>query len=244
MAPITSTQHNSNTNENQDGPLPEGWEPNTDPLGRTYYVDHNTRNTTWARPSSNQVVDHQAQEGETNTAGSGSLPAGWEERRNPDGRLYYVDHNTRSTTWIDPRRQITTRVMGPNGQSSLQRQTISQIGTLPSGWEIRVNPTGRVYFVDHNTKTTSWDHPGSPSLNESAPQSKRDFSQKLIYFRSRPAMRPQPGECEIKVRRDDLFELCYAEIMHQTPNDFKRRLMIKFKGKDGLEYEVPARFVS
>jgi E3 ubiquitin-protein ligase NEDD4 len=243
MASDTSTQHNSNTNENQYGPLPEGWEAGTDSHGRTYYVDHNTHSTTWVRPSSNQAVDHQAQEGETNTAGSGSLPAGWEERRTPDGRLYYVDHNTQSTHWVDPRHQITIRVMGSNGQSSLQRQTISQLGPLPSGWEMRVNSTGRVYFVDHNTRTTTWDYPQLPSLNESGPQYMRDFSKKSIYFRSRPAMRPQPGDCEIKVRRDDLFEDSYAEIMRQTPNDFKRRLMIKFKGKDGLEYEAPARFV-
>lgn len=32
--------------------------------------------------------------------------------------------------------------------------------------------------------------------------------------------------------------------MHRTPSDFKKRLLIKFKGEDGPEYEVPARFVS
>jgi E3 ubiquitin-protein ligase NEDD4 len=103
----TTTQYNSNTNENQYGPLPEGWEGSTDPRGRTYYVDQNIRSTTRALPSSNQAVDRQAQEGETNTAGLGSLPAGWEERCNWDGRPYFVDHNTRSTTWVDPRHQIT-----------------------------------------------------------------------------------------------------------------------------------------
>jgi E3 ubiquitin-protein ligase NEDD4 len=56
-------------------------------------------------------------------------------------------------------------------------------------------------------------------------------------------MSPQPGDCEIKVRRDKLFEDSYAEIMRQELRDFKRRLLI-FKGKDGLEDEVPAKFVS
>lgn len=27
------------------------WERRTDPRGRTYYVDHNTRTTTWQRPN-------------------------------------------------------------------------------------------------------------------------------------------------------------------------------------------------
>jgi E3 ubiquitin-protein ligase NEDD4 len=339
MASDSSTQHNSNANENQSGPLPRGWEVRTDRRGRTYYVDHNTRSTTWDRPSraqedetnmagsgglpagweerytvrvrayfvdhntrsttwvhpsSNQAVDHQAQEGETNMADSGSLPAGWEERRAPDGqlyyvnhitghatrvrpssnqavdnqahgsgslpagweertkapdgRLYYVDHNTQTTLWVDPRRQITTRVMGPNGQSFLLSQTlaqsISQLGPLPSRWDIRFEPSGRFYFIDHNTRITTWNDPRLSSLDESAPQYLRDFSQKLIYFRSRPAMCFQLGDCEIKIRRDDLLADSYAEIMRQTPNDLKRRLNIKFKGKVGLEYEVPARFVS
>ena len=31
-----------------------------------------------------------------------SLPPGWEKRRDPEGRGYYVDHNTRQTTWQRP----------------------------------------------------------------------------------------------------------------------------------------------
>ncbi|EIW85244.1 HECT-domain-containing protein [Coniophora puteana RWD-64-598 SS2] len=281
---------NFNPNVDQYGPLPAGWERRIDPLGRTYYVDHNTRSTTWNRPSANQNVNNSAQEGETNaardqhsrrlladdmvdtqgnssfrassasppapaaggtgaanavatgnnttTAGSGSLPAGWEERYTPEGRPYYVDHNTRTTTWVDPRRQTIIRVMGPNGQNtSLQPQTVSQLGPLPSGWEMRLTSTARVYFVDHNTKTTTWDDPRLPStLDANVPQYKRDFRRKLIYFRSQPAMRAQPGNCQIKVRRNHIFEDSYAEIMRQTSNDLKKRLMIKFDGEDGLDY--------
>ena len=273
---------NFNPHEDQYGPLPNGWERRIDPLGRTYYVDHNTRTTTWHRPSSNQTVNTHAQDGETNAArnqhnrriladdmleannggvtrtgsvtgqeqgatanpatasggGLGPLPAGWEERHTLQGRPYYVDHNTRTTTWVDPRRQTVIRVMGPNGQNAaLQPQTISQLGPLPSGWEMRLTSTARVYFVDHNTKTTTWDDPRLPStLDANVPQYKRDFRRKLIYFRSQPAMRNQPGNCQIKVRRNHIFEDSYAEIMRQTPNDLKKRLMIKFEGEDGLDY--------
>lgn len=31
------------------------------------------------------------------------LPLGWEEARDCDGRLFYIDHSTKTTTWIDPR---------------------------------------------------------------------------------------------------------------------------------------------
>jgi E3 ubiquitin-protein ligase NEDD4 len=34
----------------------------------------------------------------------GPLP-GFEMRHTPEGRAYFVDHNTRTTSWIDPRRR-------------------------------------------------------------------------------------------------------------------------------------------
>lgn len=266
------------------GRLPTGWERRTDNLGRTYYVDHNTRTTTWTRPSSNQpeqerqvaaantVTDLERQrmnartlpeerpppaiapeaQGETpgananaagmgnaTTAGSGEMPAGWEQRYTPEGRVYFVDHNTRTTTWVDPRRQQYIRLYGQSatGSSTVQQQPVSQLGPLPSGWEMRLTNTARVYFVDHNTKTTTWDDPRLPSsLDQNVPQYKRDFRRKLIYFRSQPALRPLPGQCHIKIRRDHIFEDSYAEIMRQSSGDLKKRLMIKFEGEDGLDY--------
>lgn len=65
-----------------DDPLPAGWEMRYDMYGRKYYVDHNTRSTSWERPQ--------------------PLPAGWEVRRDPRGRNYFLDHNTRTTTWQRP----------------------------------------------------------------------------------------------------------------------------------------------
>ncbi|KAE9965622.1 hypothetical protein BLS_007499 [Venturia inaequalis] len=42
---------------------------------------------------------------EATATGTEELPAGWELRHTPEGRAYFVDHNTRMTTWVDPRRQ-------------------------------------------------------------------------------------------------------------------------------------------
>ena len=121
----------------------------------------------------------------------------------------------------DPRRQQYIRTFGPN--TTIQQQPVSQLGPLPSGWEMRLTNTARVYFVDHNTKTTTWDDPRLPSsLDQNVPQYKRDFRRKVIYFRSQPALRILPGQCHIKVRRDHIFEDSYQEIMRQTPEDLKR----------------------
>ncbi|KAG8899505.1 hypothetical protein FRB99_006689 [Tulasnella sp. 403] len=277
-------QRNFAATEDHLGPLPPGWERRVDHLGRTYYVDHNTRTTTWNRPNHNHVASNAAATTQTETeaaraghnrriladdlldsqnstinrsssatpaalnqvlpgsgqttAGLGSLPPGWEERHTPEGRPYYVDHNTRTTTWVDPRRQTLVPMIGGSGNRvTVQPTTVSQLGPLPSGWEMRLTSTARVYFVDHNTKTTTWDDPRLPSsLDANVPQYKRDFRRKLIYFRSQPAMRAQPGNCQIKVRRNHIFEDSYAEIMRQSPTDLKKRLMIKFDGEDGLDY--------
>ncbi|SSD61350.1 probable E3 ubiquitin-protein ligase RSP5 [Saccharomycodes ludwigii] len=278
--------------EDQYGRLPPGWERRTDNFGRTYYVDHNTRTTTWKRPAMEQVsagtssstngnsstesdarrqqyrgrslpgnsehgsgnatpttpttTGNASSAGNTNaaamaatggtTSGLGELPPGWEQRYTPEGRAYFVDHNTRTTTWVDPRRQQYIRTYGPTN-NSIQQQPVSQLGPLPSGWEMRLTNTARVYFVDHNTKTTTWDDPRLPSsLDQNVPQYKRDFRRKVIYFRSQPALRILPGQCHIKVRRKNIFEDAYQEIMRQTPEDLKKRLMIKFDGEEGLDY--------
>lgn len=286
--------------EDQYGRLPPGWERRTDNFGRTYYVDHNSRTTTWQRPMLDQSESERGQQRENyteaerrqhrgrtlpgqtpqspvlgasnsgnsiNTGASGSvtvnssgantpvsaaaavsmaatggttrglgeLPSGWEQRFTNEGRPYFVDHNTRTTTWVDPRRQQYIRTFGPN--TTIQQQPVSQMGPLPSGWEMRLTNTARVYFVDHNTKTTTWDDPRLPSsLDQNVPQYKRDFRRKVIYFRSQPALRILPGQCHIKVRRDRIFEDSYLEIMRQTPDDLKKRLMIKFDGEEGLDY--------
>lgn len=283
---------NFNSFEDAQGRLPAGWERREDNLGRTYFVNHNNRTTSWTRPTAggnseaqrnerdaNTQVERQRHQNRTlpedrtgansptiqqqqqaqpqtqpsssptsnsgtmmatgaTTAGTGELPALWEERHTPEGRAYFVDHNTRTTTWVDPRRQQYIRMYGGQNQNNtIQQQPVSQLGPLPSGWEMRLTNTARVYFVDHNTKTTTWDDPRLPSsLDQNVPQYKRDFRRKLIYFRSQPALRILSGQCHVKIRRSHIFEDSYAEIMRQSAMDLKKRLMIKFDGEDGLDY--------
>ncbi|KAJ5872315.1 uncharacterized protein N7529_004668 [Penicillium soppii] len=306
--PGAPSRANLSSFEDSQGRLPAGWERREDNLGRTYYVDHNTRTTTWSRPAANYNEQTQRTQREANmqlerrahqsrmlpedrtganspnlpdaqqiptpppgpnagtsvasgapvgstaaavsmmatgatTAGTGELPPGWERRVTPEGRPYFVDHNTRTTTWVDPRRQQYIRMYGQGqttggaNNTTIQQQPVSQLGPLPSGWEMRLTNTARVYFVDHNTKTTTWDDPRLPSsLDQGVPQYKRDFRRKLIYFRSQPALRIMSGQCHVKVRRNNIFEDSYAEIMRQSASDLKKRLMIKFDGEDGLDY--------
>ncbi|XP_072708370.1 NEDD4-like E3 ubiquitin-protein ligase WWP1 isoform X3 [Mycteria americana] len=143
------------------------WEQRKDPHGRTYYVDHNTRTTTWERPQ--------------------PLPPGWERRVDDRGRVYYVDHNTRTTTWQRPtmesvrnfeqwqsqRNQLQGAMQQFNQRYLYSASMLSAendpLGPLPPGWERRVDSNDRVYFVNHNTKTTQWEDPRTQGLQNEDP---------------------------------------------------------------------------
>jgi E3 ubiquitin-protein ligase NEDD4 len=234
-----------------DDPLPPGWEVRYDSRGRAYYVDHNTRSTTWTRPSSNPppaiaphasapaqaAADEILSPNTTNADGTYAevrLPLGWEERRTPDGRPYFVDHHTRTTTWNDPRRTSASASVATN--TALANR--STLGPLPSGWEMRMTSTRRIYFVDHNTRTTTWDDPRLPSaVDADAPQYKRDYRRKVVYFRSQPTMRMiADAKCDVRVRRGWVFEDSFASVMRLRPEDLRKRLMVKFEGEDALDY--------
>lgn len=107
---------------------------------------------------------------------------------------------------------------------------------------MRLTSTGRVYFVDHNTRTTAWDDPRAPgTLDRDAPQYKRDYRRKVIYFRSQPAMRVDSGrKCEVRVRRARVLEDSFREVgrigKDEGGEGMRRRLMISFEGEDGLDY--------
>lgn len=139
--------------------LPPGWEQRELPNGRVYYVDHNTKTTTWERP----------------------LPPGWEKRVDPRGRYYYVDHNTRTTTWQRPTAEYvrnyeqwqTQRNQLQGAMQQFSQRFLYQpsgapsdndpLGPLPPGWEKRQD-NGRVYYVNHNTRTTQWEDPRTQGM--------------------------------------------------------------------------------
>ncbi|XP_057204750.1 E3 ubiquitin-protein ligase NEDD4-like [Triplophysa rosa] len=263
--------------------LPPGWEERQDNLGRTYYVNHESRRTQWHRPTIQdcQTEDEQRQDSNTESQrafltrrqisehnesheqrespesweiitaddstlynslserspppphspmefsgfceefnrfqlgsdrrtsltpqghgsrrGSGQnltveehpihpvllptsagLPPGWEEKKDSKGRIYYVNHNSRTTTWTRPLIQliqpasetVAGNTLTPSQNASgyappllspdvspQHTHTPEHTGLIPPGWEIRSAPNGRPFFIDHNTKTTTWDDP-------------------------------------------------------------------------------------
>ena len=60
-------------------------------------------------------------------------------------------------------RQKKARSGRPRRERDAARASTSRLdeaaATLPPGWERRLAPSGRYYYVDHNTRTTSWKPP-------------------------------------------------------------------------------------
>ncbi|XP_068596388.1 E3 ubiquitin-protein ligase NEDD4 [Brachionichthys hirsutus] len=248
--------------------LPPGWEEKRDTKGRRYFVNHLSRTTSWTRPPLQKTTDAQAaaavQSGASvpqspppsqpsaqaeaspqqtpspeTTAESGVLPAGWEVRSAPCGRPFFIDHNTKTTSWGDPRQKLSVK---PKRAASLDP---SDLGALAPGWEERVHNDGRIFYIDHNTKTTQWDDPrlqNSAITGPAVPYS-RDYKQKYDYFRKK-LKKPAdiPNRFEMKLRRSAVLEDSYRRILSVKRADLlKARLWVDFEGEKGLDYGGIAR---
>ena len=83
-----------------------------------------------------------------------------------------------------------------------------------TGWEERVHTDGRIFYIDHNSHTTTWEDPRlkDPRIAGPAVPYSREFKRKVDYFRSK-LKRPQgselPNKFDIKVTRDNLMEDSY-----------------------------------
>ncbi|KAL1492707.1 hypothetical protein ABEB36_010923 [Hypothenemus hampei] len=112
------------------------------------------------------------------------LPPGWEQARTPEGQIYYLDHITRTTTWEDPRKTLAATqqhqsqehlVSHPHTSPTSTNAKVSNdvdLGALPEGWEQAQTPEGEIYFINHQTRTTSWFDPRIPQhLQQRSPGS-------------------------------------------------------------------------
>ncbi|XP_067162102.1 E3 ubiquitin-protein ligase SMURF1 isoform X7 [Apteryx mantelli] len=189
---------------------------------------------------------------------SPDLPEGYEQRTTVQGQVYFLHTQTGVSTWHDPRI--------PRDLNSVN---CDELGPLPPGWEVRSTVSGRIYFVDHNNRTTQFTDPrlhhimnhqcqlkepsqqplpapneGSLEDGEELPAQRyeRDLVQKLKVLRHELSLQqPQAGHCRIEVSREEIFEESYRQIMKMRPKDLKKRLMVKFRGEEGLDYGGVAR---
>ncbi|XP_037817043.1 E3 ubiquitin-protein ligase Nedd-4 isoform X4 [Lucilia sericata] len=168
------------------------------------------------------------------------LPPRWSMQVAPNGRTFFIDHAARRTTWIDPRNGRASPM--PN---QTQQRGEDDLGPLPEGWEERVHTDGRVFYIDHNTRTTQWEDPrlSNPNIAGQAVPYSRDYKQKYEYFKSH-LRKPTnvPNKFEIRVRRTSILEDSYRIISQVTKTDLlKTKLWVEFEGETGLDYGGLAR---
>ncbi|XP_033020183.1 E3 ubiquitin-protein ligase NEDD4-like isoform X11 [Lacerta agilis] len=167
------------------------------------------------------------------------LPPGWEMRIAPNGRPFFIDHNTKTTTWEDPRLKFPVHL---RSKAALNP---NDLGPLPPGWEERIHLDGRTFYIDHNNKITQWEDPRlqNPAITGPAVPYSREFKQKYDYFRKK-LKKPAdiPNRFEMKLHRNNIFEESYRRIMSvKRPDVLKARLWIEFESEKGLDYGGVAR---
>ncbi|XP_058880611.1 E3 ubiquitin-protein ligase NEDD4-like isoform X10 [Acipenser ruthenus] len=232
-------------------PLPPGWEEKIDNLGRTYYVNHNTRTTQWKRPSMVDLVSEMENDNNIRQINqeaqrvfrsrrhiSEDLEHEQVETRDMDDSWDTISEETSfSADQSDPppasptsapqtspqefseelsrRLQLSPSANGEHLVPAVQSQLASRMrsssmtdgvseqaqppspGTtnnvtvrravkdtfsnpqspqpspysspksnrktaqsfLPPGWEMRIAPNGKPFFIDHNTRATTWEDP-------------------------------------------------------------------------------------
>uniref|UniRef100_A0A8D3AHB5 Membrane-associated guanylate kinase, WW and PDZ domain-containing protein 1 n=1 Tax=Scophthalmus maximus TaxID=52904 RepID=A0A8D3AHB5_SCOMX len=87
----------------------------------------------------------------------GPLPENWEMAYTENGELYFIDHNTKTTSWLDPR--CRDKASRPLEECDDDGKLAFCISELPPGWERIDDPVYGVYYVDHINRKTQYENP-------------------------------------------------------------------------------------
>ncbi|XP_049868904.1 E3 ubiquitin-protein ligase SMURF2 [Pectinophora gossypiella] len=148
-------------------------------------------------------------------APAGALPPGWELRHAPSGRVYFVDHNNRTTQFTDPRLALSARLLTPGDPTPSTPTQPSLPAAAPAS---------------------------EPADSDALPKYKRDLAAKARVLRAElQALQPQTGHCRIEVSRNEVLEESYRLVMKLRGKELRKRLLVKFRGEEGLDYGGVAR---
>jgi len=79
----------------------------------------------------------------------GPLPHNWEKAYTDKGEAYFIDHNTGTSHWLDPR---LSRVQKKRAEECEEDE-------LPFGWERIDDPHYGTYYIDHVNRRTQYENP-------------------------------------------------------------------------------------
>ncbi|XP_037013307.2 protein WWC3 isoform X9 [Artibeus jamaicensis] len=131
------------------------------------------------------------------------LPAGWEEARDYDGRVFYIDHNTRQTSWIDPRDRITKPLTFADCVGD----------ELPLGWETVYDKQIGIYYMDHINKLTQIEDPREQWRREQ----ERMLKEYLVV--AQEALNAKKEIYQVKQQRFELAQEEYQQLHRMCEDD-------------------------
>ncbi|KAM4883026.1 membrane-associated guanylate kinase, WW and PDZ domain-containing protein 1 isoform 8-T8 [Thomomys bottae] len=92
----------------------------------------------------------------------GPLPENWEMAYTENGEVYFIDHNTKTTSWLDPRclnKQQKPLEECEDDEEGVHTEELDGELELPAGWEKIEDPVYGVYYVDHINRKTQYENP-------------------------------------------------------------------------------------
>ncbi|KAJ8369727.1 hypothetical protein SKAU_G00097550 [Synaphobranchus kaupii] len=91
----------------------------------------------------------------------GTLPDNWEMAYTETGEVYFIDHNTKTTSWIDPRtlEKPQKPLEECEDDEGVHTEEPDSELELPTGWEKIDDPVYGVYYVDHINRKTQYENP-------------------------------------------------------------------------------------
>ncbi|XP_017288351.1 pleckstrin homology domain-containing family A member 7 isoform X4 [Kryptolebias marmoratus] len=154
--------------------LPERWSYGVRGDGRVFFVNDETRSTTWLHPRSGEPVNsgHMIRS---------DLPRGWEEGFTDEGASYFINHNQRSTSFLHP---VTGQVSPENMDYILQDQ--------PQGARIMSKPTAE-QLSSTNVSEASTAITSSTVDTTSAPKISRSSSKVHSFGKREQAIKRNPN---------------------------------------------------
>uniref|UniRef100_A0ABI7W640 Membrane associated guanylate kinase, WW and PDZ domain containing 1 n=1 Tax=Felis catus TaxID=9685 RepID=A0ABI7W640_FELCA len=116
----------------------------------------------------------------------GPLPENWEMAYTENGEVYFIDHNTKTTSWLDPR--CLNKQQKPleecEDDEGVHTEELDSELELPAGWEKIEDPVYGIYYVDHINRKTQYENP--------VLEAKR--KKQLEQQQPQPQPQPQPEE--------------------------------------------------
>ncbi|XP_045145862.1 membrane-associated guanylate kinase, WW and PDZ domain-containing protein 1 isoform X7 [Echinops telfairi] len=92
----------------------------------------------------------------------GPLPENWEMAYTENGEVYFIDHNTKTTSWLDPRclsKQQKPLEECEDDEEGVHTEELDSELELPAGWEKIEDPVYGIYYVDHINRKTQYENP-------------------------------------------------------------------------------------